>query len=70
MGVSEWRKMKFTDLLTEERSLREKSFNLRCKHSVGQLKETNSLRQIKKDIARICTILSDKKRTEKDEKGA
>lgn len=38
-------------------SLKQELFNLRFKHATGQLENANQLNTIKKDIARIKTIL-------------
>lgn len=38
-------------------SLKQELFNLRFKHATGQLENANELNTIKKDIARIKTIL-------------
>lgn len=38
-------------------SLKEELFNLRFKHATGQLENANQLNVIKKDIARVKTVL-------------
>ena len=38
-------------------SLKEELFNLRFKHATGQLENANQLNFIKKDIARVKTVL-------------
>ena len=40
---------------------REDQFNLRMKHRTGQLNETNKLAVAKKKIARIKTLITEKK---------
>lgn len=38
-------------------SLKEELFNLRFKHAAGQLENANQLNLVKKDIARVKTVL-------------
>ena len=38
-------------------SLKEELFNLRFKHATGQLENANQLNLVKKDIARVKTVL-------------
>ncbi|HVY88361.1 MAG TPA: 50S ribosomal protein L29 [Hyphomonadaceae bacterium] len=45
------------DQLTE---LRKEQFNLRFQKATGQLEKTSRVRQVRRDIARIETILSEK----------
>ena len=52
---------KTQDQLKEERgSLRKEAFNLRFKKSGGQLGKTGGVRQVRRDIARIKTVLGEK----------
>jgi large subunit ribosomal protein L29 len=48
-----------TDIELENRlrELKEELFNLRFQESVGQLKNTARIKEVKKDIARILTIM-------------
>jgi large subunit ribosomal protein L29 len=48
------------ELLKREKELKEEIFNLRFQHSTGQLDNTARLKQVKKDIARVETILRQK----------
>jgi len=43
--------------MEQERELREELFNLRFQHATGQLENTMALVRVKKDIARVRTIL-------------
>ena len=47
--------------------LREEMFNLRFQHGIGQLENTAKLKQIKRDIARVETILREKQQTQQGE---
>ncbi|WP_457769359.1 50S ribosomal protein L29 [Limosilactobacillus reuteri] len=44
-------------LLDREKELKEQLFNLRFQLATGQLENTASLKQVRKDIARVKTIL-------------
>jgi large subunit ribosomal protein L29 len=43
-------------------SLRREAFNLRFQRASGQLESTARVRQVRRDIARILTILSERRR--------
>lgn len=45
------------ELKTKLASLKEELFNLRFKHATGQLDNANQLASVKKDIARVKTII-------------
>ncbi|MXP56554.1 50S ribosomal protein L29 [Pantoea sp. Mhis] len=61
MKISEMRKKNFTELTTElSNSLREQ-FNLRIQASSGQMKQTHLLKQVRRNIARIKTLLNEKR---------
>ncbi len=49
------------ELLEKEKELSEELFNLRFQHATGQLENVMRLPQIKRDIARVKTILREKK---------
>ncbi|HEX2964505.1 MAG TPA: 50S ribosomal protein L29 [Syntrophorhabdaceae bacterium] len=48
------------ELLKKKKDSKEEIFNLRFQHSTGQLENTARLNLLKKDIARIETILRQK----------
>ncbi len=60
MRASELKDLTAEELLKKERELKEEIFNLRFQHSTGQLDNTARLRQVRKDIARIETVLREK----------
>lgn len=60
MKVKELRLLSEGELLEKERELREELFNLRFQHATGQLENTMRIPQVKRDIARIKTILREK----------
>ncbi len=48
------------ELLKKEKDAKEELFNLRFQHSTGQLENTARLKLLKKDVAKIETILRQK----------
>ena len=44
-------------LLDREKELKEQLFNLRFQLATGQLENTASLKQVRKDIARVKTVI-------------
>jgi large subunit ribosomal protein L29 len=69
MKVSEIRELSLGEMQTKVNDLREAMFNLRFQHGTGQLENTQKLKQTKKDIARIKTIIQEvtlKQDTEKE----
>lgn len=51
------------ELNDELLKLKKEQFNLRFQQATGQLENTARVRQVRRDIARIRTILADKART-------
>jgi len=48
------------ELLEKEKELNEELFNLHFQHATGQLENVMRLPQVKRDIARVKTILQEK----------
>ena len=61
MKAEELRQKDDRELQELEKQLREEAFRMRLKHFTGQLQETSSLRQNRRDIARIKTILNERR---------
>jgi large subunit ribosomal protein L29 len=57
MQASEYREMTSEDLQTRLQETRRELFNLRQQWFTGSLQDQNRLRAVRKDIARILTIL-------------
>lgn len=57
MKASEVRDMSVTDLNKKLAELKDELFNLRFQHAVNQLENPVRLKVVKKDIARIKTVL-------------
>ncbi len=57
MKASQMRDMAREDLVLEEAALREQLFKLRFQATTGQLESASRMRGVRRDIARIQTIL-------------
>lgn len=57
MKLSEIREMNVTELNEKVYALKEELFNLRRKQAVGQLEKGATITTIRKDIARLYTVL-------------
>lgn len=60
MKPSELRNLSEGELLEKERMLKEELFNLRFQHATGQLDNVMRIPQVKRDIARVKTILRER----------
>jgi large subunit ribosomal protein L29 len=57
--ISELRKLSGGDLLKKEQEMREELFKLRFQHGIRKLENPARLKQLRKDIARVQTILTE-----------
>lgn len=55
------REMTDEELMNKERDMREDYFKMKFQHGIGQLENTGRLNQIRKEIARVMTVRSEKK---------
>ena len=60
MKASQLRDKSDSELIEQERELREELFNLRFQHATGQLDNTMAIVRVKKDIARVKTVLRER----------
>ncbi len=60
MKAKEVRALNEGELAVKERELKEELFNLRFQHATGQLDNVMRIPQLKRDIARLKTILREK----------
>jgi len=67
MNANDLRGMSLDDLDKELLSLRREQFNLRMQRATGQLARPHEYGRVKKDIARVKTILVELKQTSKSE---
>ncbi len=65
MKASQMRDMSRDDLVLEERALREQLFKLRFQTATGQLESASRIGGVRKDIARVKTILREMEQAEK-----
>ena len=55
-----YKEMTLEELVAEQSKLKQELFNLTFQNSVGQLKDTSSIRTVRKNIARVKTVISEK----------
>ncbi len=60
MKISEIREMTSEQLDAKLKEVKEELFNLRFQLAINQLENTNRIGEVKKDIARVMTVLNDK----------
>lgn len=60
MKARDLRDLSVEELKGKEKDLREELFNLRFQHATGQLENTMRIPQVKRDLARVKTILKEK----------
>ena len=61
MNAKELREMTAEQLNKKLGELKEELFNLRFQNAINQLENTHRIADVKKDIARVMTILHEKK---------
>ena len=62
MKIKEIRDLSLQDLAARKHELREESFHLRIQQQSGQLEKPSQLRAIRREIARLETVLTEKKK--------
>ena len=60
MKARELRDKSDSELTEQERELKEELFNLRFQHATGQLENNMAIVRVKKDIARVKTLLRER----------
>ena len=66
MTVKEVRDLDLNQLESQIKELKHELFNLKLQKTLGQLQNTAKIKEVRRDIARMKTILTEK--TEKSEK--
>ena len=61
MKASEMRAMSIQDLSKKLEDLKSELFNLRFQHAINQLENPHKIKETKKEIARVMTIIAEKK---------
>ena len=57
MKIDKIRSMSPAELSAEELKLKKELFNLRFQHATGQLENAGQMKEIKRDIAKIKTVI-------------
>jgi large subunit ribosomal protein L29 len=57
MNASELRKLNYKELGEKLDESKEEFFNLRFQHVTNQLDNTSRIKQVKRDVARIATVM-------------
>jgi large subunit ribosomal protein L29 len=70
MKIADVRAKTADELKTELEGLRKEQFNLRFQRASGQLENTSRVRQVRRDIARIMTVLTDRSRPDQAKAGS
>ena len=65
MKPSEIRELSLEEKLRKANDLKEELFNLRFQHEIGQLENSQKMKQIKRDIARMKTIIKESELNQK-----
>jgi len=64
MKAQELRLLSVGELEAKEKEFREEEFKLRFRHATGQLEKTGRLKELRKNIARVKTIIREKEGAE------
>jgi len=65
MKAAELRNLSVEQLETKGRELRDELFNAKVKHATGQLENTARLSGLKREVARVETVLVEKREASK-----
>jgi large subunit ribosomal protein L29 len=68
MKIKEIIEMSTDELLTKKRDLRQETLHLRLQQQSGQLEQPSRLRLLRRDVARVETVLSGRRNQEKAKK--
>ena len=60
MKAAELRKLSVEELQEKLKELKAELFNLRFQHAINQLENPHKIADVKKDIARVMTVLNQK----------
>jgi len=62
MKVQEVREMSVDDLRLQEKDLRDQIFRMRIQKAMGQTDSPTKVRDLRRDLARVLTVLRDKRK--------
>ena len=60
MSATELREKSLDELREQLSTLKKEAFNLRFQHAINQLENPGRIEAVKKDIARVMTVLAEK----------
>ena len=63
MNIEDARAMSEDELKDSLLTLKKEAFNLRFQQAIGQLENTSRMRDVRRDIARVKTVLIDQRRS-------
>jgi large subunit ribosomal protein L29 len=61
--IEETRSMSEDELKDSLLKLKKEAFNLRFQQAIGQLENTSRMREVRRDVARVKTVLIDQRRS-------
>ena len=64
MAVSEYRSMSVEELVEKVSDLRKSLWNLRVRNTTKELENTSEIQMEKRELARVLTVISEKRRAE------
>jgi large subunit ribosomal protein L29 len=64
MKIAEIKELTIKELETRKREMRQEIFNLRIQQEAGQLEKPHMLRSLRRDVARVDTVLTEKRKTQ------
>jgi large subunit ribosomal protein L29 len=64
MKIKEIRELSLQELAARKHELREESFHLRIQQQSGQIEKPSQIRAIRREIARIETVLTQKQKSQ------
>ena len=62
MKANKFRDMTNDALAAQEKELKSELFNLRFQNAIGQLNNSGRIREVKKTIARVLTVITEKEK--------
>ena len=65
MKASELRELEVSELAQKAREARSEFFNAKVKHATGQLEDTAKLKTLRRDVARVESVLTEKREAKK-----
>lgn len=69
MKATKHRDLSLVELQARETELKEELFNLRFQHGTNQLENPMRMKQTKRDIARVLTVIKERQRAESQNEG-